>query len=40
MDGIVYVNATKICQFKAKDSKIKDHTLCLGNILQLIYCSK
>ena len=37
MEAIVSVNATKICQFKAKDSKIKDYTLCLGNILQLIY---
>ena len=27
-----FVNATKIYQFKAKDSKIKDYTLYLGNI--------
>ena len=28
----MFVNATKIYQFKAKDSEIKDHALCLGNI--------
>ena len=28
----LFVNATKIYQFKAKDSEIKDYTLCLGNI--------
>ena len=28
----MFVNATKIYQFKAKDSEIKDHELCLGNI--------
>ena len=27
-----FVNATKIFQFKAKNSKIKDYALCLGNI--------
>ena len=26
------INATKIYQFKAKNSEIKDYTLCLGNI--------
>ena len=26
------MNATKIYQFKAKDSEIKYYTLCLGNI--------
>ena len=26
-----FVTATKIYQFKAKDSEIKDHTPCLGN---------
>ena len=26
------VNATKKYQFKARDSEIKDYTLCLGNI--------
>ena len=29
---MLFVNATKPYQFKAKDSKIKDYTLCLGNI--------
>ena len=28
----LFVNATKIYQFKAKDSKIKDYALLLGNI--------
>ena len=27
-----FVNATKIYQFKAKDSEIKDYALCLGNV--------
>ena len=27
-----FVNATKVYQFKAKDSKIKDYALCLGNV--------
>ena len=31
-NSFVYVNATKIYQFKAKDSQIKDRTICLGNI--------
>ena len=31
-NSFLFVNATKICQFKAKDSKIKDYSLCLGNI--------
>ena len=29
---MLFVNATKIYQFKAKDSEIKDYALCLGNI--------
>ena len=29
---LLFVNATKICQFKAQDSEIKDFTLSLGNI--------
>ena len=37
MEATVSVNATKICEFKVKDSGLKDYTLCLGNILQLIY---
>ena len=31
-NSYLFVNATKIYQFKAKDSEIKDYTLCLGNI--------
>ena len=31
-NSFLFVNATKIFQFKAKDSKINDYTLCLGNI--------
>ena len=31
-NSFLFVNATKIYQFKAKDSEIKDHELCLGNI--------
>ena len=31
-NGFLFVNATKIYQFKAKDFKIKDYALCLGNI--------
>ena len=32
--SFLFVNATKIYQFKAKDSEIKKHPLCLGNILK------
>ena len=31
-NSFLFVNATKIYQFKEKDSEIKDCTLCLGNI--------
>ena len=31
-NSFLFVNATKIYQFKAKKSEIKDYTLCLGNI--------
>ena len=31
-NSFLFVNATKVYQFKAKDSEIKDYTLCLGNI--------
>ena len=31
-NSFLFVNATKIYHFKAKDSEIKDYTLCLGNI--------
>ena len=27
-----FVDATKVYQFKAKESEIKDYSLCLGNI--------
>ena len=34
-DSSLFVDATKMYQFKAKDSKIiRDYTLCLGNILK------
>ena len=31
-NSFLFVNATKIYQFIAKDSVIKKHSLCLGNI--------
>ena len=31
-NSFLFVHATKIYQFRAKDSEIKDHPLCLGNI--------
>ena len=31
-NSFVFVNATKIYQFKVKDSEIKNYPLCLGNI--------
>ena len=31
-NSVLFVNAEKIYQFKAKDSEIKDHALRLGNI--------
>ena len=31
-NSFLFINATKIYQFQAKDSEIKDHILCLGNI--------
>ena len=31
-NSFLFVNATKMYQFKAKDSEIKDYALCLGNI--------
>ena len=33
-NNFLFANATKIYQFKAKDSKIKSYALCLGNILK------
>ena len=32
INSFLLVNATKIYQFKAKNSEIKSYTLCLGNI--------
>ena len=32
INSFLFVNAVKIYQFKAKDSEIKDYTLCLGNV--------
>ena len=31
-NSFVFINATKIHQFRAKDSNIKYYTLCLGNV--------
>ena len=31
-NSFLFVNDTKIYQFKVKDSEIKDYTLCVGNI--------
>ena len=31
-NSLLFVNATKIYQYKAKDSGMKYYTLCLGNI--------
>ena len=31
-NSFLFVNATKVYQFKAKNSEIKDYALCLGNI--------
>ena len=36
----LFVNATKIYQFKAKNSEIKDYTLCLDNISKDITINK
>ena len=30
-NSYLFVNASEICQFKGKDSKITTHSLCLGN---------
>ena len=32
INGFLFVNTTKIYQFQAKNSEIKDYALCLGNI--------
>ena len=31
-NSFLLINATKLYQFKAKNSEMKDYTLCLGNI--------
>ena len=31
-NSFLFVNATKVYQFKAKSSEIRDFALCLGNI--------
>ena len=31
-NSFLFVNATKVYQFKAKNSEIKDYALCLGNV--------
>ena len=31
-NSFLFVNATKVYQFKAKNSEIKDYVLCLGNV--------
>ena len=36
INSFLFVNATKIYQFKAKNSEIKDYTLCRGNISGII----
>ena len=36
-NSILFVNATKIYQFKAKDPKIKDHALPLVNIAKTFH---
>ena len=35
--AFLFFNTTKIYQFKAKNSEIKDYTLRLGNTLKKIY---
>ena len=33
-NSFFFVNATKVYQFKSRDSEIKDYALCLGNVLK------
>ena len=33
-NSFLFVNATKLYQFKAKNCEIKDYALCLGSILK------
>ena len=34
--SFLFVNATKVYQFKGEDSKTKDYVLCLGNIQKFL----
>ena len=34
--SFLFVNTTKICLFKGKNSEIKAYTLCLGNIQKIL----
>ena len=36
-NSFLFVNATKVYQFKEKNSEIKYYALCLGNILKRFY---
>ena len=36
-NSFLFVNATKIYQFKANDSEVKDYALCLDNILKKVF---
>ena len=36
-NSFLFDNATKVYQFKAKNSEIKDYALCLGNISTRFY---
>ena len=36
-NSYLFVNAAKICQFKAKDSEITMHPRCLGNISKVFF---
>ena len=40
--SFLFVNTTKVYQFKAKNSEIKDYALCLGNVTRFYnwYCQK
>ena len=39
-NSFLFITATKIYQFKAKDSEIKKYRLCLGNILGNLSANK
>ena len=32
INSLLIANVTKVCQFKVKNSEIKDYALCLGNV--------